>query len=268
MWDRRKNPIHTTPTGRKEQEKQQASEQMDEPVQPSCVWGSCPCQWSWWQHPHQFPHACHIWPLQKCLLPEFFQFHTSQSVCAQPLEHSSFFLVDCSSSSSLSYLIFTLIRTVLASWALASSSPEELEPVWSQPFTSSSSKGILIYMLWPWRACTRDDRTLLLTHLMHYGTYHLPWQLAASNATSVISCCVQRRTWFQVLWCHIAWQNLASNLRNFFPSTSTHLSCRRDGRLRKARSEVTDLLLHRSQRSSCQDHNTDAASSKVDLHAR
>jgi hypothetical protein len=38
--------------------------------------------------------------------------------------------------------------------------------------------------------------------------------------------------------------------------------------LRKARSEVTDLLLHRSQRSSCQDHNTDAASSKVDLHAR
>ncbi len=129
-------------------------------------------------------------------------------------------------------------------------------------------KGIVIYMLLPWRAWTRDNRTLLLTHHMHYGTYHLPSQMAASNATSVISCCVQRRTWFQMHWSHIAWRNLASNLRNSFPSTSTHLSCRRDGRLRKGRSKVTDLLLHRSQRSSCQDHNTDAASSKADLHAR
>jgi hypothetical protein len=69
--------------------------------------------------------------------------------------------------------------------------------VWSQPFTSSSSKGIVIYMLLHWSACTRDNRTLLLTHLMHYGTCHLPWQMAASNATSVISCCVQRRRGFR-----------------------------------------------------------------------
>jgi hypothetical protein len=78
---------------------------------------------------------------------------------------------------------------------------------------------------------------------------------------------VHRSTWFQILCCRIAWQNLASKLRDICIYKLLVFSLRHAWG-KKEKSKVTDLLLHRSKRSFCQDHNTDATSSKANPHAR
>jgi hypothetical protein len=110
------------------------------------------------------------------------------------------------------------------------------------------------YMLLPWRACTRENRTLLLTH---HTLWHVLVALATGrshrNFSDQLLPCTEAR--FQILCCRIAWQNLASKLRDFCIYKLLVFSPYHAWG-KKEKSNVTDPLLHRSKRSFRQDHNT------------
>lgn len=119
------------------------------------------------------------------------------------------------------------------------------------------------YMLLPWRACTRDNRTLLLTH---HTLWHVLVALATGrfhrNFSDQLLPCTEAR--FQILCCRIAWQNLVSKLRDFCIYKLLVFSPYHAWG-KKERSNATGPLLHRSKRSFCQDHNTDEHNPKPTL---